>query len=104
MAKVYSEHIQQGRVYEVPMSVSQLTPSELLGLPYILPLLCALIAVIGVFTSLWLRCLPKAAACCVAGSSLIALPFLFLAVGAGLFPVLLISGKKTWRIVFIHVL
>ena len=70
----------------------QLTPSQTLSIPYILPGLFALIGIVGVVTSFWLEGCPKAAACCIAFGTLVSLPVMFVLIGGGLFPALIVSN------------
>lgn len=70
----------------------QLTPTETLGLPYMLPAAIALVGVLGVIASFWLVTCPKIAACFVASCSCTVLPLLFVVVGGGLFPALIVTS------------
>jgi hypothetical protein len=69
-----------------------LTPTQTLGIPYILPGLLVLVALIGVSTSFCFKTCPRFSACCIASVTLVTLPVLFVLVGGGLFPALIVTS------------
>jgi hypothetical protein len=69
-----------------------LTPTQTLGIPYILPGCLVLIGLIGVAASFCGKSCPRFSACCVASITLVTLPVLFVLVGGGLFPALIVTS------------